>query len=40
MIAKSRFNSYFEYVNGSNTHYGIFNGCGKSCPFDSASGCC
>lgn len=46
MLYQTRFRDYFNYINLSEgKHYGIFDGCGKSCPFSYTqnsknSGCC
>lgn len=49
MLAKTRFAEHFEFVGNFDTHYGIFEGCGTSLPYDSGSnsnasdnggGCC
>ncbi|WP_416391686.1 methyltransferase domain-containing protein [Alloalcanivorax xenomutans] len=46
MLAESRFHSHFDYIGDFSTHYGIFQGCGTSLPFEdtqsSSSGgsCC
>ena len=43
MLASTRFRQHFEYVGahpheaGKSAHFGIFDGCGKSLPFASAS---
>lgn len=37
MLNKTRFSEYFEFFGDFNTHYGIFDGCGKAIPFASAS---
>jgi len=38
MIHDTRFAPHFEYFGDMSTHYGIFEGCGTSLPFASASG--
>lgn len=47
MLKESRFASHFDFYGSWDRHYGIFEGCGTSLPFDSASvsidasgGCC
>ncbi len=48
MLHDTRFNTHFEFVGNWDTHYGIFDGCGTSLPFDlwgstedsSEGGCC
>ncbi|MAZ67121.1 MAG: methyltransferase type 11 [Kangiellaceae bacterium] len=45
MLNESRFNSHFEFIGSWDKHYGIFEGCGTSLPFDSEQvagegGCC
>ncbi len=44
MLAKTRFSKHFEFIGNFDTHYGIFQGCGKNMPFvaDSSAGssCC
>ncbi|MEE2982334.1 MAG: methyltransferase domain-containing protein [Pseudomonadota bacterium] len=37
MLHDTRFNQYFEFFGSWDTHYGIFEGCGSSMPFDAAS---
>jgi len=34
MLHDTRFNAHFEFVGNWDTHYGIFDGCGTSLPFD------
>ncbi|MGS2724764.1 methyltransferase domain-containing protein [Porticoccus sp. GXU_MW_L64] len=34
MLAQSRFAEHFEFVGNFDTHYGIFEGCGSSLPYD------
>jgi arsenite methyltransferase len=34
MLAGTRFHSYFDFVGDFSTHYGIFDGCGTSLPFN------
>lgn len=33
MLYHSRFKEYFEFIGNFDYHYGIFDGCGKNCPF-------
>ena len=33
MLYYSRFREYFEFIGNFDTHHGIFEGCGKNCPF-------
>tara|TARA_R110002073_G_scaffold203712_1_gene363459 strand:- start:27016 stop:28071 length:1056 start_codon:yes stop_codon:yes gene_type:complete len=48
MLNETRFKDYFEFIGSWDTHYGIFEGCGTSIPFEPAimindangSGCC
>ncbi len=48
MLHDTRFNPHFEFYGDWTTHYGIFDGCGTSLPFDSVNngsepasgGCC
>jgi len=49
MLNETRFKEHFEFIGDWSTHYGIFNGCGTSLPFDeviysaednSGGGCC
>lgn len=48
MLADSRFAEYFDFIGDWSTHYGIFEGCGTSLPYDqvaaseqdSGGGCC
>ncbi len=47
MLNETRFKPYFEFIGSWETHYGIFDGCGTSIPFeaaiminDSAGGAC
>ena len=48
MLNETRFKPYFEFIGDWSTHYGIFEGCGTSVPFDSVAftesdgggGCC
>lgn len=48
MLHETRFRPYFEFIGNWSTHYGIFEGCGSSLPFDasigsstaSGGGCC
>lgn len=48
MLNESRFSPHFEFIGNWDTHYGIFEGCGTSLPFDagntgsaaSGGGCC
>lgn len=46
MLHDTRFNEHFEFYGDFNTHYGIFEGCGGSAPFntesssDDAISCC
>ncbi|MCZ6772733.1 MAG: methyltransferase domain-containing protein [Proteobacteria bacterium] len=37
MLHDTRFKRYFEFFGSWDTHYGIFEGCGSSIPFDTAS---
>ena len=32
---KPRFNKHFTFIGDFDTHYGLFDGCGKTCPFES-----
>lgn len=34
MLNETRFKDYFEFIGDWSTHYGIFEGCGSSLPFD------
>ena len=34
MLNETRFKPYFEFIGDWSTHYGIFEGCGSSLPFD------
>jgi len=46
MLHDSRFREHFEFIGNFDNHYGIFDGCGTSLPFDGSSsdaaggGCC
>ena len=47
MLHDTRFREHFQFVGDFNRHYGLFEGCGSSMPFDagadpqaSAGGCC
>ena len=46
MLHDTRFREHFEFIGNFDTHYGIFDGCGTSLPFDTESsdsgsgGCC
>jgi len=46
MLHDTRFKAHFEFIGNFDTHYGIFDGCGTSLPFDTDSvastggGCC
>jgi len=47
MLKETRFAPFFEFIGNQNTHYGIFEGCGTSVPFntkqtktESKSSCC
>ncbi|UZE94824.1 methyltransferase domain-containing protein [Alkalimarinus alittae] len=48
MLHDTRFKDHFEFIGNWDTHYGIFEGCGTSLPFDlwedansdSSGGCC
>jgi arsenite methyltransferase len=43
MLAETRFAPHFDFIGNFDTHYGIFDGCGKSLPFttaDKAPGAC
>ena len=33
MLYHSRFREHFQFIGNFDNHYGIFDGCGKSCPF-------
>jgi len=35
MLKESRFAAYFEFIGDFSSHYGLFEGCGSSIPFDS-----
>ena len=37
MLNETRFRSHFEFIGNWDTHYGIFEGCGSSLPFDLSS---
>ncbi|HET8704961.1 MAG TPA: methyltransferase domain-containing protein [Pseudomonadales bacterium] len=37
MLHDTRFTAHFEFIGNFSTHYGIFEGCGTSLPFDSGS---
>ncbi|MEM7179920.1 MAG: methyltransferase domain-containing protein [Spirochaetota bacterium] len=37
MLAQTRFQEYFEFIGNTETHYGIFEGCGISLPFTEAN---
>merc|ERR1712216_846963 len=37
MLHDSRFKEHFEYLGDKSTHFGIFEGCGKSLPYASAA---
>ena len=39
MLKNSRFRTHFEFIGDSNTHLGIFPGCGTDRPFSAGSGC-
>ena len=36
MLKHSRFQEHFTFIGDFNNHYGIFDGCGKSMPFDNS----
>ncbi|MGV6820944.1 MAG: methyltransferase domain-containing protein [Parvularcula sp.] len=38
MLAESRFAKHFDYIGDMSNHYGIFDGCGLSVPFDGETG--
>ncbi|GMH86036.1 hypothetical protein TL16_g10415 [Triparma laevis f. inornata] len=38
MLQKTRFKDHFEYIGNFDNHYGIFDGCGKTIPYESAKG--
>jgi SAM-dependent methyltransferase len=38
MLHDTRLAPHFEFIGDFSTHYGIFEGCGSSLPFDSAAG--
>jgi len=46
MLHDTRFKEHFEFIGNFDTHYGIFDGCGTSLPFDltetqpGSGGCC
>ena len=42
MLNSSRFHKYFDFIGNFDRHYGIFDGCGKSIPFEDSgsSSCC
>lgn len=44
MVHDTRFKSHFSYLGDKSTHFGIFDGCGKTIPYASAAGaaasCC
>lgn len=46
MLANTRFREHFEFIGDFSTHYGLFQGCGESAPFDgdaqntNAGSCC
>jgi arsenite methyltransferase len=35
MLHDSRFKEHFDFLGDKSTHFGIFEGCGKSLPFSS-----
>lgn len=37
MLEKTRFKEHFEFIGNFDTHYGIFEGCGTSIPYQSAT---
>ncbi|MBV1876557.1 MAG: methyltransferase domain-containing protein [Pseudomonadales bacterium] len=37
MLHQSRFNQHFEFIGNWDQHYGIFEGCGSSLPYDAGS---
>ena len=46
MLHDTRFKSHFEFIGNFDRHFGIFEGCGTSLPYDAATstgavgGCC
>ena len=36
MLRETRFSPYFDFFGNTDTHYGIFGGCGTALPFDTA----
>ena len=45
MLNDTRYKDYFDFYGNWDTHYGIFEGCGGSMPFDTenaaeAGACC
>ena len=40
MLYHSRFKEHFEFIGNFDTHYGIFQGCGKGIPFNDNTSCC
>ncbi|GMH94170.1 hypothetical protein TrST_g4031 [Triparma strigata] len=38
MLKETRFKEHFEYIGNFDNHFGIFEGCGKAIPYESASG--
>lgn len=38
MMASTRYAKHFDFIGNFDTHYGIFDGCGKNLPFESANG--
>jgi hypothetical protein len=37
MLHETRFAAHFDFIGDFSVHYGIFDGCGKHVPFESAS---
>jgi hypothetical protein len=37
MLQQTRFNEYFEFIGTWETHYGIYQDCGTSMPFESSA---
>eukprot|EP00562_Extubocellulus_spinifer_P003436 CAMPEP_0178489426 /NCGR_PEP_ID=MMETSP0696-20121128/10370_1 /TAXON_ID=265572 /ORGANISM="Extubocellulus spinifer, Strain CCMP396" /LENGTH=391 /DNA_ID=CAMNT_0020117227 /DNA_START=60 /DNA_END=1235 /DNA_ORIENTATION=+ len=37
MLAQTRFSEHFDFIGNFDTHYGIFDGCGTSIPYQSAT---
>lgn len=38
MLADTRFSAHFEFIGDFSQHYGIFDGCGKTLPYDQEAG--